>query len=158
MPRIIKTFRANDCYYLVMEHIAGRTLQSVITSRERISFGRMVRYCLGMARILADIHAAGWAWLDCKPQNFLCRGNHELCAIDFEEACRRDEPGRRWMETPGYVPNQRDRSDPQADDLFALGASFAQLVGRKAFPRGLRICAAFKDAAGVCRNRLPRSP
>lgn len=134
VPRLITTFRANHCFYLVLEHIADRSLQAVITGTERISCDRTLTYCRNMARIMADIHAAGWAWLDCKPENFLCSKNHELRAVDFEGACRLDNPDLRWVETPGYVPLKRDATHPQADDLYALGASFAQLVTRKAFP------------------------
>jgi serine/threonine protein kinase len=134
VPQFIKTFQANDCHYLVMEYIAGRTLQSVITSRERISAVRTLKYCRNMARILAGIHSAGWAWLDCKPDNFLCGKNYELHAIDFEGACQFGEQHSRWVETPGYAPPRRDVTNLQADDLYALGVSFVQLIGRRASP------------------------
>jgi hypothetical protein len=134
LPQFITTFHANDCHYLVMEYIAGRTLQSVITSRERISALRTLKYCRNMAQILADIHATGWAWLDCKPDNFLCGKNHEFHAIDFEGACRFGEHLSRWVETPGYIPPKRDVTDPLADDLYALGVSIVQLTGRRAAP------------------------
>ncbi|MGA2248431.1 MAG: lipopolysaccharide kinase InaA family protein [Verrucomicrobiota bacterium] len=133
-PRVIRTFRANHGYYLVMEHIPGKSLQAVITSRERISARRTLRYCLQMARILADLHSAGWAWRDCKPANFLCRPNHELLAVDFESACRMNQPDSLWIETPGYFAPRRTVANPEADDLYALGASIAQLVLRTAQP------------------------
>jgi hypothetical protein len=134
VPRVITTFCANRCFYLVMERITGRPLQAVIASRERISTRRTLAYCLNMARIIADIHSAGWVWGDCKPANFLCGKNHELRAHDFEGAYRLDNPDPRTMETPAYLPPKRDAANPQADDLFSLGVSFVQLVTRKAFP------------------------
>ena len=88
LPRVLATFHANSSYYLVMEHVNGRSLQEVINSRERISRSRLLRYCASMAQIVAEIHAAGWAWRDCKPANFLCGKNGRLRAIDFEGSCR----------------------------------------------------------------------
>jgi serine/threonine protein kinase len=40
----------------------------------------MLNYCAQMAQIVADIHAAEWAWRDCKPANFLVDKNHKLRA------------------------------------------------------------------------------
>jgi hypothetical protein len=134
VPRVSRTFRANHGFYLVMEHIPGKSLQAVITSRERISPRRMVRYCSHMARVVADLHSAGWVWRDCKPANFLCRPNHELRAVDFESACRMNAPDSLWIETPGYFVPGRTAANPEADDLYALGASIAQLVLRTAQP------------------------
>jgi hypothetical protein len=134
VPRFITIFRANGVFYLVMENVTGRTLQAVIAGRERISARQALSYCLDMARILADIHAAGWAWRDCKPGNFLCGKNHRLRAIDFEGACRLGQPDPIWVGTPGYVPPKRNAINVQADDLYALGASFAQLIARKVSP------------------------
>ncbi len=134
VPRVSKTFRANACFYLVMEHCVGRNLHALIISRERISPRRSLTYCREMARIMADIHAAGWAWLDCKPGNFLCGRNYRLWAIDFEGACRQDKPDSLRVVTPGYAPPKWALTNPQADDLFALGTSFAQLIARSNKP------------------------
>ena len=78
VPRVLRTFRANGCYYLVMERICGKSLQQVLASRQRMSTRRMLDYCAQMARIVADIHTAGWAWRDCKPDNFLVDKDHKL--------------------------------------------------------------------------------
>ena len=78
VPRVVRTFRADGCYYLVMERISGKPLQQVLASRQAMSARRMLAYCAQMARIVADIHAAGWAWRDCKPDNFLVEKNHKL--------------------------------------------------------------------------------
>jgi len=132
VPRFITTFQANGCFYLVTEPVAGRSLHSVITGRERISKGRTLKYCANMARIVADIHAAGWAWRDCKPANFLCQKNCELRALDFEGACRIDDPSPLLWGTPSYTPPEwrRDTTNLQAADLYALAVSFVQLITR----------------------------
>ena len=141
VPRIITSFQANGCFYLVLERIAGRSLQNVIGSRERISTRRMLDYCENMAQIVADIHAAGWAWRDCKPANFCCQKDHKLRALDFEGACRLRETEPPWLVTPGYHPpkGRRTSSDLEAVDLYALGTSIMQLISRRSSPMKLGV-------------------
>jgi hypothetical protein len=134
VPRVLATFRTQGCYYLVMDYIGGRSLQSVIAGRERISRRRTLAYCHSMSRIVAGIHSAGWTWADCKPSNFLCVKNNRLRALDFEGAFKVETSIPPELGTLGYVPPRRDRANPQADDRFALGACFAQLVTRKVRP------------------------
>ena len=155
LPRIITTFRANGCFYLVLENIAGRSLQQIIASRERISTRRMLKYCANMAGIVADIHAAGWAWLDCKPANFLCQKNHRLRALDFEGVCRLGKAHPRLWGTPAYMPPQgrRNGSDPEAEDLYALGTSIMQLIARNQ-PSTTGLSAAFHRELG--KRNLPQ--
>jgi tRNA A-37 threonylcarbamoyl transferase component Bud32 len=132
LPRVMRTFRANGCYYLVMECISGRSLQQVLASGHRMSTRRMLDYCAQMAQIVADVHAAGWAWRDCKPTNFLVRKDHKLRALDFEGACRLNETDPPWGATPGYTPSRRswNSASPEAMDLYALGTSIMQLIAR----------------------------
>jgi hypothetical protein len=134
VPRVRTTFRADGNFYLVMDQIGGRPLQSVIASRERISRGRTLAYCLNMSRIVADIHAAGWTWADCKPANFLCVANEGLRAVDFEGAFQTGDSLPPDMVTRAFMPPKRDKANPQTGDLFALGKSFVQLVTRKPVP------------------------
>jgi hypothetical protein len=153
VPRVIRTFRANACYYLVMERISGKPLQQVLASRQRMSTRRMLDYCAQMARIVADVHAAGWAWRDCKPDNFLVEKNHKLRALDFEGACRLDETDPPWGATPGYTPPRRswDSGSPEAMDLYALGTSIMQLIARTKSP--INLASAFRRE--IKKRNLP---
>lgn len=153
VPRVLRTFRANGCYYLVTERIAGKSLQQVLASRQRMSTRRMLDYCAQMARIVADIHAAGWAWRDCKPDNFLVEKNHKLRALDFEGACRLDETDPPWGATPGYSRPRRswDSGSPEAMDLYALGTSIMQLTARSESP--INLATAFKRE--IKKRNLP---
>ena len=139
VPRVMRTFRANGCYYLVMERISGKSLQQVLASRQRISTRRMLHYCAQMARIVAEIHAAGWAWRDCKPDNFLVDKTHKLWALDFEGACRLSKGDAPWGVTPGYAPRKHpwDLDSPESMDLYALGTSIMQLIARSESPTNL---------------------
>jgi serine/threonine protein kinase len=136
-----------------MERICGKSLQQVLASRQRMSTRRMLDYCAQMARIVAEIHAAGWAWRDCKPANFLVDKNHKLRALDFEGACRLDESDPPWGATPGYTPSRQlwDSRSPEAMDLYALGTSIMQLITRTESP--INLAAAFRRE--IKKRNLP---
>jgi class IV lanthipeptide synthase len=153
VPRVMRTFRANGCYYLVMERISGKPLQQVLASRQRMSTRRMLDYCAQMARIVADIHAAGWAWRDCKPDNFLVEKNHKLRALDFEGACPLAETDPPWGATPGYSRPRRswNSASPEGMDLYALGTSIMQLIARTESP--INLASAFRRE--IKRRNLP---
>src|SRR5262249_60420891 len=55
VPRVVRTFRANGCYYLVMERIAGKSLQQVLVSGQRMSTRRMLHCCRQMTKICANM-------------------------------------------------------------------------------------------------------
>jgi tRNA A-37 threonylcarbamoyl transferase component Bud32 len=154
VPRIMTKFQANGCFYLVLERVVGRSLQQLIASRERISTRRMLDYCKNMAQIVADIHAAGWAWRDCKPANFWCQKNHKLRALDFEGACRLRKAEPPWV-TPGYLPPKarKTSSDLEAMDLYALGTSIMQLIAGSSSPTKLGVACNRE----IRKRKLPRS-
>jgi len=153
VPRVVRTFRANGCYYLVMERISGKPLQQVLASRQRLSARRMLDYCTQMAGIVADIHAAGWAWRDCKPDNFLVDKDHKLRALDFEGACRLDEIDPPWGATPGYAPARKswNSGGQEAMDLYALGTSIMQVIAKAESP--INLAAAFRRE--IKKRNLP---
>jgi tRNA A-37 threonylcarbamoyl transferase component Bud32 len=154
VPRVLNNFQANGCFYLVTERIPGRSLQQVIASRERISTRRILNYSKNMAQIVADIHAAGWAWRDCKPDNFYCQKDHELRALDFEGACRFRKLEPAGLTTSGYFPRKfRSKNrDLEATDLYALGTSIMQLFARSSSP--MKLGPAFERE--IRKRKLPR--
>src|SRR5262249_31367565 len=110
LPRVLTTFCADDCFYLVMEEVKGENLHQMVVSRKKISRRRLLGYCAEMARTVAQIHLAGWAWLDCKPGNFLSEPGRRLRPLDFDAACalHKSDPWPRG--TPGYIaPESRKR-------------------------------------------------
>jgi hypothetical protein len=153
LPRVFATFRADECFYLVIEDIPGRNLQRIIAGREPISLRRRLSYGKAMAKAVAQIHAAGWAWLDCKPFNFLCQRGGKMRPIDFEGARRLTTRDLWPLGTVGYFERDtpRHRITPEEADLFALGISLAQVLTRT--PSASKIADVFKRKA--IRQRLP---
>ena len=122
VPSVIAAFDADDAYFVVLEHIEGATLAEIIAARDidavtARSLSRRVR------QLVNQIHDAGWAWRDLKPENLLVTDGGALRPVDFEGACRLDaeQPLPGWG-TAEYLPARWSHGDtvtPLEEDLHA---------------------------------------
>lgn len=117
----------NDAPYLVLDYVEGRPLFQLLDG-PRIRTRRLARIGAGIARALAEVHAAGLAHRDLKGGNVLLGPNDEVTLIDFGFAAfLQESQGEGPVGTPGfwapevYLPRERRRYDPFAADLYALG-------------------------------------
>ena len=134
-PRIYSSFELGGNHYLVTEFIEGESLQNLMARRERrLSVPAVLRHGLQIADIFRRLHAAGWVWRDCKPANILVTPEGRLRPLDFEGACRIDEPDPLFWGTPGFTPPEWADPAPRtcaSGDMYALGALlYLLLTGR----------------------------
>jgi class IV lanthipeptide synthase len=133
-PRLYSSFEVDGNYYLAMEFIAGESLHSLLSKRRRrLRLTQALRYGLQISEIVARLHAAGWAWRDCKPGNLMMTRKGIFRPIDFESACPCDRPDPLPWRTPDFTPPEsaHGASGGASDDLYAVGAIlFLLLTGR----------------------------
>jgi len=107
--------------YLVMEHLAGRTLGSEVTgacgTERAVARGRQLALALGA------IHSAGLVYRDLDPANVIVGEDGVVRLVDFELACDIGSTGEA-AGTPGYCSPQQIAGAPAAvaDDVHGLGA------------------------------------
>lgn len=127
VPQVFSSFETAKSFYLVTEFIEGETLHCFLQKRKRrLSVSAAIKFAFQLARLMAEIHSAGWLWRDCKPDNLIVAENGVLRPIDFEGACPVDQPD--------YVPYSTLTAELLAEsektlsasrinpDLFSLGA------------------------------------
>jgi serine/threonine protein kinase len=137
VPAVLKTFRQNGAYYLILEKIRGRHLFAHQALQPRtISWRRAAKFLERLEPVLNDIHAAGWVWRDCKPSHiFMDRGAVRI--IDFEGACRVEETEVLPWGSANYLPRARynafTRRPGVFEDRHALGVIAFQF-GTGKFP------------------------
>jgi serine/threonine protein kinase len=133
-PRLYSSFEVEGNYYLAMEFIAGESLHSLLSRRQRrLRLTQALRYGIQISEIVARLHAAGWAWRDCKPGNLMMTRKGIFRPIDFESACPCDRPDPLPWRTPDFTPPEsaHGASGGASDDLYAVGAIlFLLLTGR----------------------------
>jgi serine/threonine protein kinase len=115
--------------YLVMEYIAGQSLQQTLEATGPFAVREVVRIGLQIARGLAEAHAAGLIHRDIKPSNILLEDGCDRVKIaDFGLARAVDDdaisPAGIVAGTPMYMAPEQATGEPidQRADLFSLGS------------------------------------
>ncbi|MDX6385567.1 MAG: hypothetical protein QOK48_3140 [Blastocatellia bacterium] len=136
VPRVYRSFKAGQNYFLALEFIEGESLAARLGRRKRkLTVKAALKIAAELARIVAGIHAAGWAWRDCKPNNFIITESGELRPLDFEGACELGRSDPLPWSTPDYAPPEIQQpfsgQSRLPEDLYALGATIhLLLIGR----------------------------
>jgi Protein kinase domain/Leucine Rich repeat len=144
--------------YLVMEYIAGQTLQQKLDRSGSLPLREILRIGIQVARGLAAIHAQGLVHRDLKPANILLENGIERVKItDFGLArvvsdANISQPGT-VLGTPLYMSPEQAQGEvvDQRSDLFSLGSVlYALCTGKPPF-RGA-------DAQAVLRRVIEETP
>lgn len=127
VPHIYDRFIVNNNEYLVIERINGINLGKLIAcGKKRLSLHVLLKICLQLCQIVDSIHRLGLLWRDCKLSNFVVDIEGTVRAIDFEGACRRQQPDHLLWSSPLYMAPEMTkpgylRVTGNRQDLFALG-------------------------------------
>lgn len=117
--------------YLVMEYVAGKTLQQVL-SESTIPFPRACAWAADLAGALSRAHKAGILHGDVKPANILVteEGNVKLGDFGIARFATQVSGSGRLMGTPAYLSPEQILGEPQntRSDLFSLGIVLYQMV------------------------------
>lgn len=133
--RVIDVGKYEDRYYLVMEYVAGDTLDRVIDTERRLSLERATKFTREVASGLAAAHRAGIIHRDIKPGNIIVSPDGRPHLTDFGLA-RHAETRKgltvegTFLGTPEYAsPEQVEgRKLDHRTDLYSLGVTYYQLL------------------------------
>ena len=136
---------ADGTPYIVMEHLVGESLGSLVAREGRLPVERAVDLCLQACRGMQAAHAAGIVHRDLKPENlFLCRredGTDLVKVLDFGiaklEQIELDSAATRTgtiLGTPAYMSPEQARGDKSIDhrtDVYGLAAILFEMLSGK---------------------------
>jgi serine/threonine protein kinase len=153
--------------WIVMEALAGRTLEDTLRQDGPLPVGQVTHLGLRLLEALQATHRAGIVHRDVKPGNVQLCGAGRVVLTDFGIAATTDDPGAltgKLVGSPAYMsPEQVDggRFGP-ASDLFSLGATlYAAVEGRSPFGKGCPVAtltAVVGDPPAPLRNAGPLGP
>jgi eukaryotic-like serine/threonine-protein kinase len=126
---------------IVMEYVAGVSLERVLASEGRVGEARAVRYGREIAQALAAAHAGGLLHRDVKPSNVLITQSDSVKVADFGLAKAIVDVGTsteagRMIGSASYVSPEQAQglALTPASDLYSLGVVLHRLVtGRLPF-------------------------
>ena len=133
-------FRQGDDYFMVMEFVAGRTLDQVIREGGALPWERAVSMCCNILESIQPAHNAGILHRDIKPSNIMLTPWGSIKVMDFGIArvlgtSRMTREGL-MVGTLEYIAPERvtgQEADARAD-LYSLGVVLYELIsGRLPF-------------------------
>jgi serine/threonine-protein kinase len=136
---------ADGTPYIVMEHLVGESLGSLLARDGCLPVERAVDLCLQACRGMQAAHAAGIVHRDLKPENlFLCRREDEtdlVKVLDFGiaklEQIELNSTATRTgtiLGTPAYMSPEQARGDKSIDhrtDVYGLAAILFEMLSGK---------------------------
>lgn len=138
LPAVYEVHREDDRTVVTEEYIEGANLAAV-----NLSQGQLTRLLLELCDVLEFLHQRGILHRDIKPSNLMLAADGHLRLIDFD-AARKERPqaeqDTQLLGTRGYAPPEQygfAQTDPRSD-IYALGATFQQLLGPLARKRRWR--------------------
>ena len=136
--------------YIVMEHLEGEDLATVVSERQKLPVGETVDYILQACEAVAEAHALGMVHRDLKPANLFLAvgpgGTKTVKVLDFgvskvldDRAGAPGDPPRGGdlthegmsLGSPGYMSPEQITSARDVDersDIFSLGALLYRFV------------------------------
>lgn len=132
--RVLDHGQVDTTQYLVMEHLEGETLLSLI-AKGRLPTSRALEIARQLLLALAHAHAHGVIHRDVKPENvMLVRGGRRAVLIDFGLASIADEAALTGngmcLGSPSYLAPERLLGQPHdtRTDLYAVGVILYEMV------------------------------
>ncbi len=109
--------------FVVMEHLAGETLEALIRRRQILSLPRSVNFLLQVLNGLAYAHGSNISHGALKPANLFISPGDRLKILDFGYPSPKEHPRLEEAAFRSYQPPERSEggsADPSAD-IYALG-------------------------------------
>ncbi len=140
-PHIVQIYDAvsdDDNTYIVMEYVAGGTLQRFTRADNLLALGDVIEVIYKCARALDFASQLGVIHRDIKPANIMVKDNTDIKVTDFGSAAMQVTT-RTMVDgigTPAYMSPEQHLNKPVnlQTDIYALGVvMFQMLTGRMPF-------------------------
>lgn len=137
VPQIYDFFTLGSRSYLVMEHVYGDTLESIINkSEDFLPQSQVCRWAIELCDVLCYLHnhkPQPIIFRDMKPANIMITPDNHVILVDFGIA-KAFQVGKKgtMVGTEGYSPPEQYRGEGTPSvDIYALGATLHHALTKK---------------------------
>jgi len=139
-PNVVRAFDADkvgDVLYIVVEYVAGRSLDLVIEERGRLPAAEVVNYMAQAALGLAHAHERGIVHRDIKPANLLLSEEGQIKVLDLGLSALMEADGASFATVDGSIVGTVNYMSPEQataqtsdgrSDLFSLGCTMYKML------------------------------
>jgi serine/threonine protein kinase len=142
VPRLLGHFEEKGNFYLVIEHIRGKSLQKLCYQNKKqlrqsiLEGGKLglqfLNYIINIAEVLAKLHSSKIVHRDATPNNYMITSKGQVALIDMEMCYSIDNayPSPAFqLGTYGYMSPQQEATETPtiAEDIYAMGAIVLQI-------------------------------
>jgi serine/threonine-protein kinase len=166
LPRVQDFFVADGRQYLVMDYIAGESLEDIVRKRGPLPAQEAIKWMSQIMEAVHFLHSQNPPIIhrDIKPANIKLGKDGRAYLVDFGiakvlRAGSRTQAGARAV-TPGYSPPEQYGIAPtdQRSDIYALGATFYFVVTGQVPPEAIERITGRTDKLIPPRNLNPSIP
>jgi len=126
--------------FIVMEHVAGRSVEAILREQRRLQPGRAVDIAMRVADALGAAHRAGIVHRDVKPANVMIADGASVKVLDFGIARALDGTALTHsatvLGTAAYMAPEQVLGHPadERSDIYSLGCVlYAMIAGQPPF-------------------------
>lgn len=133
-PNIVSITTAekqDNIFFIVMEYVAGETLEALIASGGRLDIDQALNFSLQIGRAAEHAHAQGIIHRDLRPANVLVSESGTLKVADFGTSRFLEiaAHGTTVIGSPAYMAPEQFRGEAVfASDLYSLGITMYQML------------------------------
>ena len=123
--------KQNDIFFIVMEYVAGATLETIIETEGALELSRGLDYICQICNAIDHAHAQGVLHRDLRPGNVLVSKTGLLKVADFGTARFLEiaAHGSTVIGSPAYMaPEVFDGKAVFASDIYSLGCTMYQIL------------------------------
>ena len=122
--------KADNVFFIVMEYVAGETLEDVITRAGALDATRVIRYSSQLAQAVDHAHRQGVVHRDLRPSNVLVSESGVLKVTDFGTSRFLEMASHNTVTgSPPYMaPEQFEGRAVFASDIYSLGVTMYQMA------------------------------
>ena len=130
---ILDQFVEGGYYFLVVQHISGKTLSEMLEDRHgQLTEEEVVNWAISMCEVVSYIHSKGVIHRDISPENIMLTDEGSIMFIDFgtmRELRQITSQKTAGIGKFGFTPPEQWQGRPVAhSDIFAIGATIYYLL------------------------------